>query len=200
MSTYLRDFGENEKKFKTFVKDLRAYNNRLEIAYIAMAKLIRNEFIGKPIGKKFYNRFVAVVGNYYRVEFDETKLNHKKFIGIDLNTRYVRADIRTVLSCYINFEFNFFTENDVKIIVERINLNRERVAKYEDAAKHFKKYIKQYEKAVNLFVRTMESINPIFADISVAQNISYTYDKIPRFELFKWDEEFKQTLEPYVLD
>ena len=57
-----------------------------------------------------------------------------------------------------------------------------------------------YEKAVDIYVRTMENINPIFADINNAQTMSYICNGVERIELWKWDDEFKKSVEPYILD
>ena len=95
---------------------------------------------------------------------------------------------------------NRFTEESVNAIIAKINRNRFVVAQYEDAAKNLNKYIKMYEKAVNLYVRTMENINPVFADISNAQTMSYTCNGVKNIELWKWDDEFKKCVEPYILD
>ena len=95
---------------------------------------------------------------------------------------------------------NCFTEESVNAIIAKINHNRVILATYEDAAKNLKQYIRKYEKAVNTYVRTMENINSIFADISKAQDMSYQCSGVKNIELWKWDDEFKKSVEPYVLD
>jgi hypothetical protein len=70
---------------------------------------------------------------------------------------------------------------------------------FEDASKHLNQYIKLYEKAVNQFVRTMEGINPLFADISNAQNLSYCHNNIKNIELMLWEHTYEPTVSKLTL-
>ena len=212
MNNFLTRFGEDKAKFKAYVKDLRKYNDIMEQVLIVMAKTIKSDFIGKPINKVFTNKIAKIIGNDI-VCFDVCKIDwsDEKYIRINLaadNILY-KHDCSYDLNACITFyhgekgmctKDNRFTEESVNEIVKRINRNRVVVAQYEDAAKNLKHYIKMYEKAVNLYVRTMENINPIFADINNAQNMSYIHNGVERIELQKWEKMFDPTVEQYILD
>lgn len=215
MNNFVEKFGEDKAKFKAYVKDLRKYNDILEQVLITMAKTIKSDFIGKPINKVFTNKLTKIIGGdivYFEVGMNDW--SGEKYIHIKLavdNILY-KHDCSYDLNACITFyhgkngekgmctKDNRFTEESVNEIVKRINRNRVVVAQYEDAAKNLKHYIKMYEKAVNLYVRTMENINPVFADINNAQTMSYIYNGVERIELQKWEKMFDSTVERYVLD
>lgn len=215
MNTFREKFGEDKAKFKAYVKDLRKYNDILEQVLIVMAKTIKSDFIGKPINKVFTNKLTKIIGGdivYFEVGMSDW--SGEKYIRTKLavdNILY-KYDYSYDLNACITFyhgkngekgvctKDNRFTEESVNEIIKRINRNRLVVAQYEDAAKNLNKYIKMYEKAVNLYVRTMENINPVFADISKAQDMSYQCRGVKNIELWKWDDEFKKCVEPYILD
>lgn len=215
MNTFREKFGEDKAKFKAYVKDLRKYNDILEQVLIVMAKTIKSDFIGKPINKVFTNKLTKIIGGdivYFEVGMSDW--SGEKYIRTKLavdNILY-KYDCSYDLNACITFyhgkngekgvctKDNRFTEESVNEIIKRINRNRLVVAQYEDAAKNLNKYIKMYEKAVNLYVRTMENINPVFADISKAQDMSYQCRGVKNIELWKWDDEFKKCVEPYILD
>lgn len=215
MNTFREKFGEDKAKFKAYVKDLRKYNDILEQVLIVMAKTIKSNFIGKPINKVFTNKLTKIIGgDIVCFEVDMNDWSGEKYIRIKLavdNILY-KHDCSYDLNACITFyhgkngekgvctKDNRFTEESVNEIIKRINRNRLVVAQYEDAAKNLKRYIKMYEKAVDIYVRTMENINPIFADINNAQTMSYICNGVERIELWKWDDEFKKSVEPYILD
>lgn len=215
MNNFVKNFGEDKAKFKAYVKDLRKYNDILEQVLITMAKTIKSDFIGKPINKVFTNKLTKIIGgDIVCFEVDMNDWSGEKDIRIKLavdNILY-KHDCSYDLNACITFyhgkngekgvctKDNRFTEESVNEIIKRINRNRFVVAQYEDAVKNLNKYIKMYEKAVNTYVRTMENINPIFADINNAQTMSYICNGVERIELWKWDDEFKKSVEPYILD
>ena len=215
MNTFREKFGEDKAKFKAYVKDLRKYNDILEQVLIVMAKTIKSNFIGKPINKVFTNKLTKIIGgDIVCFEVDMNDWSGEKYIRIKLavdNILY-KHDCSYDLNACITFyhgkngekgvctKDNRFTEESVNEIIKRINRNRLVVAQYEDAAKNLKRYIKMYEKAVDIYVRTMENINPIFAEINNAQTMSYICNGVERIELWKWDDEFKKSVEPYILD
>ena len=215
MNTFREKFGEDKAKFKAYVKDLRKYNDILEQVLITMAKTIKSDFIGKPINKVFTNKLTKIIGgDIVCFEVDMNDWSGEKYIRIKLavdNILY-KHDCSYDLNACITFyhgkngekgvctKDNRFTEESVNEIIKRINRNRLVVAQYEDAAKNLKRYIKMYEKAVDIYVRTMENINPVFADISNAQTMSYICNGVKNIELWKWDDEFKKSVESYILD
>ena len=215
MNEFVKRFGENKPKFKAYVKDLRKYNNVLENVLIIMAKTIQSDFIGKPITKVFTNKINAIIGEKVgKLELNTSEWSGEKFIDIKLVAENIiyKYECRLDLRACVTFDHgsasckakctpdNRFTEESVNAIIDVINYNRFKIAMFNDASKHLTQYIKKYEKAVNLFVRTMENINPIFADIDAAQTMSYCHNNIANIELMKWDNEFKATMKPYVLN
>lgn len=215
MNEFVSRFGEDKAKFKAYVKDLRKYNNELECVLIIMAQTIQSGFIGKPITKVFTNKLNAIIGEKVgRFELGTSDWNNEKFINIKLVAENIiyKYECRVDLRAGVTFEHgsasckakctpdNRFTEDSVNAIIAVINYNRFKVAMFEDASKHLNQYIRLYEKAVNQFVRTMECINPLFADINNAQTMSYTYNGVERIELQKWEKMFSPTVEQCVLD
>ena len=215
MNNFVKNFGEDKAKFKAYVKDLRKYNDILEQVLIVMAKTIKSDFIGKPINKVFTNKLTKIIGgDIVYFEVGTSDWTDEKYIRIKLAADDIlyKHDCSYDLNACITFyhgknskkgmctDDNRFTEESVNEIIKRINRNRVVVAQYEDAAKNLKHYIKMYEKAVNLYVRTMENINPVFADINNAQTMSYTYNGVERIELQKWEKMFDPTVKQYVLD
>lgn len=208
MNEIVSRFGEDKAKFKTYVKDLRKYNDILEQVLIIMAKTIQNEFIGKPITRVVTNKLNAIIGDKVcMLELNKSEWTNEKYININLYKYECNHDLRACITFYHGSSSckarctpdNRFTEESVNAIIETINYNRLKMAIFEDASKHFNQYIRLYENAINLFVRTMEDINPLFADINAAQNMSYCHKNIANIELMKWDNAFKETIEPYVL-
>ena len=215
MSTFIEKFGEDKAKFKAYVKDLRKYNDILEQVLIVMAKTIKSNFIGKPINKVFTNKLTNIIGSeIVSFEVETSAYTNEKSIRIVLSANGItyKYDCSHTLFTCITFyhnetngipmctKDNRFTEESVNAIIAKINYNRVVLATYEDAAKNLKQYIRKYEKAVNTYVRTMENINSIFADIRKAQDMSYQCSGVKNIELWKWDDEFKKSVEPYVLD
>ena len=215
MNTFITNFGEDKVKFKAYAKDLRKYNDILEQVLIVMAKTIKSNFIGKPINKVFTNKVTNIIGSeIVSFEVETSDYTGEKSIRIILSANgitYKYDCSYTLLTCITFYhnetngipmctKDNRFTEESVNAIIAKINHNRVVLATYEDAAKNLNKYIRKYEKAVNTYVRTMENINSIFADISKAQDMSYKCRGVKDIELLKWDNEFKKSVEPYVLD
>ena len=214
MNTFREKFGEDKTKFKAYVKDLRKYNDILEQVLIVMAKTIKSDFIGKPINKVFTNKLTKIIGgDIVSFEVETCSYTNEKSIRITLSANGItyKFDCSHTLSTCITFYHkgngapmctrdNRFTEESVNAIITKINHNRVVLATHEDAVKNLNKYIKMYEKAVNTYVRTMENINSIFADISKAQDMSYQCRGVKNIELWKWDDEFKKSVEPYILD
>ena len=214
MNEIVSRFGEDKAKFKAYVKDLRKYNSELERVLIIIAKTIQSDFIGKPITQVVTNKLNAIIGDKVgMLELNKSEWTNEKYININLVAENIiykyecNHDLRACITFYHGSSSckarctpdNRFTEESVNAIIEIINYNRLKMAIFEDASKHFNQYIRLYEKAVNLFVRTMEDINPLFADINAAQNMSYSHKNIANIELMKWDNAFKETIEPYVL-
>lgn len=208
MTTFRNRFGEDKAKFKAYVKDMRTYNEILEKCLIAMAKAVQNDFMGKPITKVFTNKLTRLFSeDVATFDVQTSNYDNDKIIKV----RVVSKGIKYIYDCEYDLRNSItfskgtctndkrFTEESVNEIIKLINYNRIKVAQYEDAAKHFDKYVKAYNKAVNTFVRTMENINPIFADISKAQDMSYQCSGVKNIELWKWDNEFKKSVETYVL-
>lgn len=214
MNEFVSRFGEDKAKFKAYVKDLRKYNNELERVLIIMAQTIQSGFIGKPITKVFTNKLNAIIGEKVgRFELGTSDWSNEKFINIKLVAENIiyKYECRVDLRAGVTFEHgsasckakctpdNRFTEDSVNAIIEVINYNRFKVAMFEDASKHLNQYIRLYEKAVNQFVRTMEGINPLFADISAAQNMSYCHNNIKNIELMLWEHTYEPTVPKLTL-
>jgi hypothetical protein len=214
MNEIVSRFGEDKAKFKAYVKDLRKYNDILEQVLIIMAKTIQSEFIGKPITRAVTNKLNAIIGDKVgMLELNKSEWTNEKYININLvaeNITYkyeCNHDLRACITFYHGSPSckarctpdNRFTEESVNEIIEIINYNRLKVAIFEDASKHFNQYIRLYEKAVNLFVRTMEGINPLFADINTAQNMSYCHKNIKNIELMLWEHTYEPTVPKLTL-
>ena len=214
MNEFVSRFGEDKAKFKAYVKDLRKYNNELERVLIIMAQTIQSDFIGKPITKVFTNKLNTIIGEKVgRFELGTSDWSNEKFINIKLVAENIiyKYECRVDLRAGVTFEHgsasckakctpdNRFTEDSVNAIIAVINYNRFKVAMFEDASKHLNQYIKLYEKAVNQFVRTMEGINPLFADISAAQNMSYSHNNIKNIELMLWEHTYEPTVPKLTL-
>jgi hypothetical protein len=215
MNEFTKNFGEDKAKFKAYVKNLRKYNDILEQVLIVMAKTIKSNFIGKPINKVFTNKLTNIIGSeIVSFEVETSDYSNEKSIHIVLSANGItyKFDCSHTLCTCITFyhnerngipmctKDNCFTEESVNAIIAKINHNRVVLATYEDAVKNLNKYIRKYEKAVDTYVRTMENINSIFADTSKAQDMSYQCRGVKNIELWKWDNEFKESVAPYVLD
>ena len=179
-----------------------------------MAQTIQSNFIGKPITKVFTNKLNAIIGEKVgRFELGTSDWSNEKFINIKLVAENIiyKYECRVDLRAGVTFDHgsasckakctpdNRFTEDSVNAIIAVINYNRFKVAMFEDASKHLNQYIKLYEKAVNQFVRTMEGINPLFADISNAQNLSYCHNNIKNIELMLWEHTYEPTVPKLTL-
>ena len=214
MNEFVKRFGEDKAKFKAYVKDLRKYNNELERVLIIMAQTIQSDFIGKPITKVFTNKLNAIIGEKVgRFELGTSDWSNEKYINIKLVAENIiyKYECRVDLHAGVTFEHgsasckakctpdNRFTQESVNAIIDAINYNRFKVAMFEDASKHLNQYIKLYEKAVNLYVRTMEGINPLFADISNAQTMSYCHNNIKNIELMLWEHTYEPTVPKLTL-
>lgn len=215
INEFIKTFGEDKTKFKTFVtKDLRTYNKELEHVLLVMAKTIQSDFIGKPINKVFINKLTKVLGEGVATfELETSDWTKEKILTIRVaakDVKYKNDCIFKLCTCItfskgspstraICTSDNRFMEECVNAIIEIINRNRRTMATFEDAAKHLNRYIKLYEKAVNTYVRTMEGINPIFADISTAQTMSYCCNGVKNIELMAWENAFYPTVEQVTL-
>ena len=187
-SDFISTFQSDAKLLKSFAAELEQYNVILECAYITMIKEIANNSMGKTINKVFCNRINAVIDPSDAVteirtsDYSSDKIVTIKVTNSNFKHRYdipgflihcvtfSNSDKYGNISASIGYKF---IEGSIKEIEKIININRERVALYKDAAKNAKKYAKAFQKCVEDFIAKMESINPIFVDGSVTSNMYY---------------------------
>lgn len=206
MNEFAQNFNNNEKQLKMFVEQLQDYNNILESIYVKMIEEIKSNFLGKKITKAFGNKietlfkdvcFVSVKNNAY--------YGDRKEISILLSDYCYEYSLRNSATSMITCKcgenctkLGEFNEDTIQEIVNIINTNRYRVARYKDALKNYKKHKKILEKAAADFIAKMESINPIFVDYTTTSNL-YSVSPHIRFDFNKYESIIKEGLETFAL-
>ena len=173
MTEFISKFNGDEKKFRQYVKEVKAYNAELEKIYFACIAMIQKKFIGKKIGQAFQNRMEETYPSAC-IEITNHTYDNYKIMRVGLSANYY--EVKQVLLTCVSFHYanpyqaaaaslsNEFIEGSVDEIINTINANRKRIARLEDAQKNLKKQTKMVQKAIQNFIDTMNHVNPIFAD------------------------------------
>lgn len=218
MNQFREYFGCDKETFKTYVKNLVAYNVELEKVYIAMIEEIKNRSLGKQINKVFANRVMevfpegtvdVVVGAANM--FDSNKkisvcIRTKKFGGMEYkieNELVTDIAFRNVLDQYRNNTCSFdnrFIEASIGEIVDTININRKRVNRMQDAVKHMDKHLNTIAKAITKFIETMETVNPVFVDVANTCQVVYSscVRDLKSFKYSAYENELDKSVELYT--
>lgn len=186
MCEYLLKFGADEAKLKNYVKDMSEHQLTVENALIAVLNEIKAKYMGKSITQHVANSInknvLADSPCYIEIKNNNSLLDEKVmevcFKDKDMSYRVLRSDV----CVYVTFAYsevrnstcaigNKFDESSIDAIVEIINLNRKRLARYQDAAKNVKKQWKKMYKAVDTFLKAMETSNPMFYEYNAANNL-----------------------------
>lgn len=211
-------FQNNKEVLKAFTKEMVEYNKVLEDVIITAINTIHTKFIGKDINKRFTNAVNDILakkygtyenGNGYvsiSVENSTFSTDDDKSISISINLpKYnYRYDIKRVLCVYNKFyrnqyrqeatPDNKFNEASINSLVELINVNRERVARYQDAVKNFDKYLKAVTKLQEEVKEKLGKINPMFYDYRMDTN-TFNTTNYKEFE-----QKMKEQGGTYVFD
>lgn len=196
-------FGNSKETLGKFTKELAKYNKVLEDVYVTCINAIHEKFIGKSIDKRFANYVNEILAKKYGTldsgtacvhititsgEWDSNKCLDVSVLLPEFNYRY---DIKGVLSTGNKFYRNQyrqeatidnkFNEQSITSIAEIININRERVARHQDAYKHFDKYMKIVEKLQKQVTETLGKINPMFYGYHIDTNAYNT----PNYKAFE---------------
>lgn len=206
MNEFAQNFNNNEQQLKMFVEQLQDYNNILESIYVKMIEEIKSNFLGKKITKAFGNKIetlfngVCLVSVRKGIYHDEQK--EISIVLSDYRYEYnLRNSATSMITCKYGencTELGEFNEDTIQEIVNIINTNRYRVARYKDALKNYKKHKKILEKAAEDFIAKMESINPIFVDYTAISNLYGVSPKI-HFDFNKYESAIKAGLETFAL-
>ncbi len=217
MNQFKESFGCDKETFKTYVKNLTAYNIELEKVFVAIIAEIKNRSLGKQINKVFANRVMEVfpkdsviieIGSASM--FDNNKkisvqIRTKKFDGME---RKIESELLTYVSFRNKADYyregnvtydNRFMEASIDEIVSVINANRKRVARLQDAVKNMNKQLDIIEKATKKFVETMETVNSVFVDMGNISQVVYTscIPNLSSFKYDKYDKELDKSVELY---
>jgi len=217
MSNEIQQIFQNDKEvLKTFTKEMIEYNKVLEDVIITAINTIHTKFIGKDINKRFTNAVNDILAKKYgtyengngdvsiSVENSTFSTDDDKSISISINLpKYnYRYDIKRVLCVYNKFyrnqyrqeatPDNKFNEASINSLVELINVNRERVARYQDAVKNFDKYLKAVKKLQEEVKEKLGKINPMFYDYKMDTNTFNT----PNYKEF--EQKMKEQGGTYV--
>lgn len=206
MNEFAQNFNNNEKQLKMFVEQLQDYNNILESIYVKMIEEIKSNFLGKRITKAFGNKIETLFNGVCLVSVRKNIYsNDRKEISILLSDYCYEYSLRNSATSMITCRYGEnctklgeFNEDTIQEIVNIINTNRYRVAKYKDALKNYKKHKKILEKAAADFIAKMESINPIFVDYTATSNLYIVSPQI-RFDFNKYENNIKADLETFAL-
>lgn len=207
MNEFAQNFNNNEQQLKMFVEQLQDYNNILESVYVKMIEEIKSNFLGKKITKSFGNEIEKLFNGVCLVSVRKgIYRDDRKEISIVLSDyRYeyhVINSATSMITCKYGencTELGEFNEDTIQEIVNTINTNRYRVARYKDALKNYKKHKKILEKAAADFIAKMESINPLFVDYTATSNL-YSVSPQIRFDFNKYDNIIKADLETFALE
>ena len=206
MNEFAQNFNNNEQQLKMFVEQLQDYNNILESIYVKMIEEIKSNFLGKKITNTFGNKIETLFNGVCLVSVrKDIYHDDQKEISIVLpDYRYeynLRNSATSMITCKYGencTELGEFNEDTIQEIVNIINTNRYRIARYKDALKNYKKHKKILEKAAADFIAKMESINPIFVDYTAISNLYSVSQKI-RFDFNKYESVIKAGLETFAL-
>ena len=180
MCEYFLKFGADETKLKNFVKDMSEHQLVVENVLITVLNEIKKKYIGKSITQRIANSInngvLADSPCYIEIKNSNYYVNEKimEVCFKDNETPYVYVFVTFAYSeirkstCAIG---NKFDESSIDAIVDIINLNRKLLARYQDAAKNVKKQWKKMCKAVDTFLKTMETSNPMFYEYDAANNL-----------------------------
>ena len=218
MNQFREYFGCDKETFKTYVKNLVAYNVELEKVYIAMIEEIKNRSLGKQINKVFATRVMEVfpegtvtVAIGSASMFDSNKkisvrIRTKKFGGMEYkieNELVTDVAFRNVLDQYRNNTCSFdnrFIEASIGEIVDTININRKRVNRMQDAVKNMEKHLNTIAKATTKFIETMETVNPVFVDVANTCQVVYSscVRDLKSFKYSAYENELDKSVELYT--
>ena len=209
-------FNNDKTSLKKFSREMTGYNAELEEVIKITINAIATKFMGKNIDWRFAKHVNAILaekygltenGNpYVSIEVENASYDTDKVINfnIDLPVYLYRWNIKYILMSYNRFyrnqcrqEATFdnkFNEDSIKSLVEVINVNRQRVATYQDAAENFTKYLKAVEKLEKEVVEKLGNINPMFYATKMDTN---TYNT-PNAKAF--EEKMKEKGGTYVYD
>ena len=205
MNQFRELFGCDKEAFKKYVENVVAYNAELEKVFIAIINEIKNRSLGKQINKVFAGRVMEVFPkDSVVVSVDSAGMwdNNKKICVSIHNKKFdgMKCKIENELLRYVSFRNkadyyresnvtsdNRFTEASIAEIVSVINVNRKRVARLEDALKNMDSQLSTIENAIKTFVETMETVSPVFVDISNISQVVYS-SCIPNLKSFKYDK------------
>ena len=213
MSSFEQEFNDNEKELFSFARELQAYNKELEQVLIAMIKEIKERSLGKRCDKKFADRVMAALPQRVWSISAGVNMNGYKYVTIfrigdnGIQYRFKEKLCHTLTNgvtfyCHDMYRPNScdydgkFLEGAITEIEKTITNNRKRVAYYQDAVKNFKRHLAKAKKAMATLVKTMETINPLFVEWGMINNMSY-YRDIPKFNYQAYDEKLYASVEPY---
>ena len=207
MCEYLLKFSADETKLKNYVKDMAAHQLTVENALIAVLNEIKVKYMGKSITQRVANSinknvltdspcYIEITNNDSR---QDEKVMEVCFKDKNMSYRVLSGDV----CVYVSFAYsevlastcsidNKFDESSIDAIANIINLNRKRLAMYQDAAKNVRKQWKKMHKAVDKFLKAMETSNPIFFEYNAANNL-YNYRRFD-FTEYQNDVNSKVTL------
>lgn len=179
-----------------FTRELYHYNVVLEDVVKIVIESIYTKFMGKDINKRFANYVNGILAKKYGTfengngyvaisvksgEWDDDK---EMTFSISLPEFRYQYDIKRMLNTYNKFyrnqyrqeatADNKFNEASINSLVEVININRERVARYQDAYKNFDKYLKAVQKLKAEVTEKLGKINPMFYGYHIDTNTHNT--------------------------
>ena len=218
MNQFREYFGCDKETFKTYVKNLVAYNAELEKVYIAMIEEIKNRSLNKQINKVFANRVMDVFpeGTVEVAIGSASMWDNNKKISVRIHTKKfggMEYKIENELLTDVSFlnksdqyrkanvtNDNRFIEASIDEIVSVINANRKRVNRMQDAVKHIEKHLKTIANATTKFIETMETVNPVFVDVANTCQIVYSscVRDLKGFKYSKYDDELDKSVELYT--
>ena len=213
MSAFEREFNDNEQELFSFARELQAYNKELEPVFIAMIKEIKERSLGKRCDKKFADRVMAALPQGVWSISAGVNMNGYKYVTIfrigDNGIQYrfnekLRHTLTNGATFYCNDAYRpnscdydgKFLEGAITELENTITNNRKRVAYYQDAVKNFKRHLAKAKKTMSDFIKTMETINPLFVEWGMINNMSY-YRDIPRYNYQAYEDKMYKGVEPY---
>lgn len=213
MSAFEQEFNDNEKDLFSYARELQAYNKELEQVFIAMIKEIKERSLGKRCDKKFADRVMAALPQGVWSISAGINTNGYRCVFIfrigDNGIQYrFKGKLRSALIhcptfyCDTNYAINScdpdgkFLEGAIAELEKTITNNRKCVARYQDAAKNFKRHLAKAKKTMSDFIKAMETINPLFVERGMINNMSYYHD-IPKYNYQTYEDKMYKGVEPY---
>ena len=209
-------FNNNKETLGKFAKELTEFNKVLEDVYVTIINAINEKYLGKNIDKRFSNYVNEILNKKYGTSPNGNGYvsiavymsdwdNYKKIdVSIILPKFNYRFDIKNVLTTCNELrrtqytkestDDNKFNEGSIQSFVQVINNNRVKVARHQDAYKHFDKYMKIVSKLQQQVTETLGSINPMFYGSRISTD---TYNT-PNYNAF--EEKLKEQGGTFVLE